>query len=278
MKPLIKIAGISFVLLAGCRLEQNATPIFTKIHTVSIHVKDHVVHDAAYRFLKDELQLPVVYPPLTHRERKYAGLWAGNLVLEPCGPFADITYATPDFTAMFYGITLESYKTSELSSAELDQRRIEHEPPYAFVIISDPNLCGENLIVSIMNNQDRDQEQVKHEALTSQLRDNNGGPLGIRYVEEIQVGYTDQQNFEKWKTLLSPFKQVDRHKWQFGNGPGIRLVESELKQIVAVVFKVVSLESAVDYLETNGMLGDRNQNSVKVKLPDSWSFTIVLQE
>ncbi len=58
----------------------------------------------------------------------------------------------------------------------------------------------------------------------------------------------------------------------------IHLVRSDLKEITAVVFKVASLESAVRYLETNKMLGDRNQNSVKVKTPDEWDFTIVLQE
>jgi hypothetical protein len=278
MKHRTVVIGIAIALLTGCQMEQNAAPVFTKIHTVSIHVKDHAVHDAVYRFLKDDLQLPVVYTPLTHRERKYAGLWAGNLVLEPCGPFSNMTYATPDFTAMFYGITFEAYKSSAQSAAQLDQRRIKHEPPYAFVVISDPNMCGENLIVSIMDNPGRDQEQAKHDDLTSQLTDNQGGPLGIQYVEEIRVGCTDQQNIDKWKTFLAPVRQLDQHRWRLGNGPAIHLVRSDLKEINAVVFKVACLESAVRYLETKTMLGDRSQNSVKVKTPDAWDLTILLQE
>jgi hypothetical protein len=55
-------------------------------------------------------------------------------------------------------------------------------------------------------------------------------------------------------------------------------VKSNLKEIKAVIFKVASLKSAVRYLQTNNMLGDRNQNSVKVKTPNAWDFTIVLEE
>jgi len=259
-------------------VEQNIPPVFTKIHTVSIHVKDHAIHDAVYNFLKDDLQLPVVYTPVTYGERKYAGLWAGNLVLEPCGPFSNMTYATPDFTAMFYGITFESYKSSMESATQLDQRGIEHKPPYAFIVISDPNLCGQNLIVSIMDNPGRFQEQAKHDALTSQLRDNQGGPLGILYVEEIQVGCTDEQNVDKWKTFLAPIRQFDQHRWRLGNGPAIRLVKSELKEIKGVVFRVASLESAIRYLETKKMLASRNQNVVEVNTPNAWDFKIVLRE
>jgi hypothetical protein len=278
MKQRTVVIGIAIALLTGCQMEQNAVPISTKIHTVSIHVKDHAVHDAVYRFLKDDLLLPVVYTPLMLGERKYAGLWAGNMVLEPCGPYSNVTYATPDFTAMFYGITFEAYESSAQSAAQLDQRRIMHEPPYAFVVISDPNLCGEDLIVSIMDNPGRDKEQAKHDTLTSQLRDNQGGPLGIQYVEEIRVGCTDEQNFDKWKTFLAPVRQIDQDRWRLGNGPAIHLVRSDLKEINAVVFKVASLESAVRYLETKNMLGDRNQSRVEVKTPDTWDLTIVLQE
>ncbi|MBA7682506.1 hypothetical protein ES703_90856 [subsurface metagenome] len=278
MKQGTVMIGIAIAFLTGCQMEQNTTPVFTKIHTVSIHVKDHTVHDAVYRFLKDDLQLPVVYIPVMYGERKYAGLWAGNLVLEPCGPYSNITYATPDFTAMFCGITFESYKSSMQSATQLVQRGIKHEPPYAFVIISDPNLCGQNLIVSIMDNPGRDQEQAKHDVLTSQFRDNQGGPLGILYVEEIHVGCTDEQNLDKWKTFLAPISQLDQRRWRLGNGPAIRLVKSGLKEINAVVFRVASLESAVRYLKTKKMLGTIYQNGVKVKTPDAWDFTIVLQE
>ncbi|MHC4518458.1 MAG: nucleoside hydrolase [Planctomycetota bacterium] len=264
--------------LTGRRTEQNTAPVVSRVHTVSIHVKDHDAHEGVYRFLRDDLQMPVVYTPVVYGERRYVGLWAGNLVLEPCGPYPNITYATPDFDAMFYGITFEAYESSAQSAVHLDERGIEHEPPYAFVVISDPNVCGQNLIVSIMDNPGRDKERTKHQALTSELRNNQGGPLGIQYVEEIRVGYTDAQDVAKWKTLLAPFRQRRGRRWQLDSGPALHLVESDLMEISAVVFKVASLESAVRYLQAKNMLGRRSDNHVTVKTPNDWDFTIVLQE
>lgn len=278
MKLRMSLIGLAVAFLTGCQTTQNTPPVGTKIHTVSIHVKNHDIHKAVHRFLKDDLQMPVVYAPVTYGERRYVGLWAGNLVLEPCGPYSNITYATPDFSAMFYGITFEAYESSAQSAAQLDQRGIKHKPPYAFVVISDPNVCGQNLIVSIMDNPDREQERAKHHALTSEFRKNQGGPLGIQYVEEIRVGYTDERSIDKWKNLLAPLKQLRGHRWRFDSGPAIQLVKSDLKEINAVVFKVASLESAVRYLQARNMLGDRSHNAVEVKPPDNWDFTILLQE
>lgn len=272
------VVALTIAFLTGCQIEQNNTRVCTKIHTVSIHVKDHTIHDAVYRFLREDLQLPVVYTPLTLGERRYVGLWAGNLVLEPCGPYSNIKYATPDFRAIFCGITFESYKSSLQSAEQLDLRGIKYKPLNAFVIIADPNICGENLVVSIMDNPKRHQEQEKHDTLSSQLRENQGGPLGIRYVEEIQVGYTDPQDINTWKSFLTPSRQIGRYRWQLGDGPAIRLLKSDLKEIKAVVFKVSSLKAAVRYLESKNMLGQKSQNSVIVKTPDDWEFTIVLQE
>ena len=278
MKQNIILICTFIVLLTGCQIEQNTTPIFTKIHTVSIHVKDHTVHEAVYCFLKDDLQLPVVYTPVMYGERKYAGLWAGNVVLEPCGPYSNMTYAAPDFTAIFCGITFESYQSSKQSAIQLDQRGIIHAPPYAFVVISDPNLCGQNLIVSIMDNPGREKEQIKHDTLTVRLRNDPKNPLGIQYVEEVQVGYTNQQNLNKWKNFLSPIRPFDQNQWHLGKGPSIRLVKSEIKEIPALVFKVASLKLAARYLESRSIMSKKDANSIIIQLPESWDFTIVLQQ
>jgi hypothetical protein len=274
----LMLIGMATALVAGCHTAHTAAPVVSRVHTVSIHVKDHDVHEAVHRFLRDDLQLPVVYTPVVYGERRYVGLWAGNLVLEPCGPYANITYATPDFDAMFYGITFEAYESSARSTVQLDERRIQHEPPYAFVVLSDPNVCGDNLIVSIMDNPGRDKERAKHQGLTSELRDNQGGPLGIQHVEEIRVGYTEQQNVTRWQALLAPFQRRRGRRWQLDSGPALRLVNTDLKEINAVVIKVASLESAARYLESKNMLGHRSDNHVTLKTPNGWNFTILLQE
>ena len=97
MKTGMALFTIAIALTAGCHATPNSTPVITKLHTISIHVKDHQIHEDVYCFLREDLQLPLVYEPVIHGERRYVGLWAGNLVLEPCGPYGNIAYATPNF-------------------------------------------------------------------------------------------------------------------------------------------------------------------------------------
>ena len=62
-------------------------PVFSSgLHTLSIHVKDSIVHDSVFHFLVEKLKLPIYYYPVG-LNTKYAGVYAGNLVLEPCGPY-----------------------------------------------------------------------------------------------------------------------------------------------------------------------------------------------
>jgi hypothetical protein len=279
MKPGLILLTAAVTLTAGCHVAPQPTPVITKLHTVSIHVKDHQVHEGVYRFLREDLQLPLVYEPVTQGERRYVGLWAGNLVLEPCGPYANITYATPDFAAIFCGLTFEACQSAQQSAEQLQHRQIKYKSlGDSFVIINDPNLCEGNLVASIMDNPGRAQEKQKHEALTSQLKEDHGGPLGLQYVSEIQVGYTDRKDIDAWKTLLAPARQIEPYQWQLSDGPALRLVKSPRKEIKAVVFKVNSLEAATHYLRTNDLLGRVSQNRVHVNAPDHWEFNIVLQE
>lgn len=100
--------GVSVIQLAGINkssstLTEKPDTIFSGLHTLSIHIQDPVNHDSVFHFLTDKLQLPVYYHPLAFGERKYAGVFAGNLVLEPCGPYTQFNYATSDFKAIFSG-------------------------------------------------------------------------------------------------------------------------------------------------------------------------------
>ncbi len=278
MKQVITVLTVAFILLAGCRTAPWSEPVMTKIHTVSIHVKDHQIHDGVHRFLQEDLGLPLVYEPITHGERRYVGLWAGNLVLEPCGPYSNITYATPDFSAIFCSITFEAYTSSKQSTKQLEHRRIKHKPLGAFVIINDANLCEGNLVVSIMDNPGRVQEHQTHETLTLQLKEIQGGPLGLQYVSEIEVGYTDRRDLDAWKALLAPHKQIGQDLWQLSDGPAIRLAKSQRKEIRHVVFRVNSLETAVRYLKRNNLLRQISQKRVLVKTPDPWEFNLALEE
>ena len=87
----------------------KTNPIFSGIHTLSIHVRDTITHDSVFHFLVDKLKLPVYYNPVRYGKRKYVGLYAGNLVLEPCGPYSNFSYASDVFRAIFFGLTFEPF-------------------------------------------------------------------------------------------------------------------------------------------------------------------------
>ena len=77
---------------------------------------------------------------------------------------------------------------------------------------------------------------------------------------------------------MAPYRQTNPLLWKLSHGPALRLVKSERKEIKSVVFKVDSLKAAVRTLEDQGFLGPRGKNTVQVKAPEHWEFSIILQE
>ncbi len=73
------------------RLE--TTPIISGVHTLSVHVRDTISQDSVYQFFVNKLMLPIYYTPVMYGQKKYAGIYAGNMVIEPCGPYQNIDYA-----------------------------------------------------------------------------------------------------------------------------------------------------------------------------------------
>ena len=131
---------------------------------------------------------------------------------------------------------------------------------------------------NIMNNPGRAKERQKHEALSSQVAANGGGPLGVEYVSEIQVGYTDPVDVTVRKTFLAPAKQITPLQWQMVEGPTLRLIEGPRKEVKGIVFKVHSLETAADYLEVHNLLGRTSQDQIRIKPPDNWECALILEE
>ena len=121
-------------------------PLFSGLHTLSIHVRDTITHDSVFHFLADKLKLPVYYYPVTSGQRKYAGVYAGNLVLEPCGPYSNFSYATDDFRAIFFGLTFEPFESISLSAMGLTDRKINHQAGDSYIYLqNDSTLCGDNI-------------------------------------------------------------------------------------------------------------------------------------
>ena len=254
-------------------------PVFSGLHTLSIHVRDTITHDSVFRFLADKLKLPVYYYPLSYGKRKYAGVYAGNLVLEPCGPYSNFKYASNDFRAIFFGLTFEPYKSTSHTANELAGRRISIEAGEDYIYLKDSVLCGENITISFMDKgNDRINDKRTMDSLRYAMTTNPDNELGIEYISEIQIGYKDNSNLMKWKEFMSPLKLADNEIWEESNLPEIHMYKSDIKEVKSITFKVRSLEKAKKYLVNNNLSGRITSDKIQLNTAMTFGLTIFISE
>lgn len=225
--------------------------IFSNLHTLSIHIKDLDVHDSVFHFLRDKLQLPVYYNPVSLGMRKYAGIFAGNLVLEPCGPYTHFSYAT-DFRAIFFGLNFETDDSINAVSKVLDGNNIKYKiDGDEYIYPEDPNLVGENIFIGISNRHEKQRDHARQDSLRSIISQNNNSGLGIEYVKEVRIGYSKASQLQKWQEFISPSAITSENLWKIGNGLSICFIPGTIKEVNGIVFKVKSLEKAKQYMADN---------------------------
>ncbi|MDP2998137.1 MAG: hypothetical protein Q8N47_11670 [Bryobacterales bacterium] len=232
------------------------TPIVSSLHTVSVHIDSPETYNALYRLFEKDLQWPVIYgkpwPPDRQGRRSYAGIWAGNVVLEICGPYAGETFSD-GVRARLHGLTFRPHQTTDQSTADLDRAGISHKPPFGnleggarFVVLDDPALTSPTLAVSIMQGGDRNREKTEHDAARAALAANRGGPLGLKSVKETQVAYPNAPSLAKWRQFLAP-SQPDT-----GPSPRLRFVEGPQGALAALVLQVESAPRATSFFRQIG--------------------------
>jgi hypothetical protein len=250
------------------------TPIFSRLHTLSIHVRDTITHDSVFHFLIDRLDLPVYYSPLKYGTRKYAGVYAGNLVLEPCGPYSNFTYASNDFRAVFFGLTFEPFESISSSSEGLGERKIGHEEGDTYIYTKDTALCADNITLSFLDKgQERTEDERVMDSLLSVMEKNGGNGPGIVSVKEIWIGYKDNANLKIWKEVISPEKISNKKVWVKSNVE-FHFIKSNIREVHGITFKVKSLQQAKEYLVKNNLPADYTKN--KINLDKSGAFGLMI--
>lgn len=253
--------------------------ILSNLHTLSIHIKDPVIHDSVFHFLKDKLQLPVYYNPLTLGERRYAGIFAGNLVLEPCGPYSNFSYATKDFKAIFFGLTFEPANSMSNTSKSLQEKKIKHEVASdEFIYLKEPDLCDGNTAISIMDKHEKEADHAKLDSLRLVMELSRNSDLVIEYVKEIQIGYTNASSLKRWEELISPAEFSTGKVWNAKNKLNIRFLQGEIKEVKGITFKVKSLEKAKKHLSKNNITFIQNRNNILLDRSGTFGLTINMEE
>jgi hypothetical protein len=97
------------------------------------------------------------------------------------------------------------------------------------------------------------------------LRARNGGPLGLEAVKEIVIGATDFATTNVyWHNLFVPEPALQNGRWQIGDGPAIRLIAHEQNGLLRMVWRVSSLEKARIFLAEQDMLGQVQEQQIRI--------------
>jgi hypothetical protein len=247
----------------------------TGLHTLTIHVRDTVTHDSVYQFLVDKLSCPVYYYPVTYGQTRYVGVYAGNMVLEPCGPYPNNKYATQNFSAIFFGLNFETTNPLSSSAKWLSDRGIKHQLNNSTSIyVKDTVLVKENVFVGLYQVTDME----KRDSLRHSLKSNSINTPGIEYIKEIFVGYNDEANLLKWKELVKPLKISEKNICQVNDSLEIHFIRSKIKEVKGITFKVKSIDSAKQYLRKNNLLGLIKENKIQLDKSNTFGLLIYLSE
>jgi hypothetical protein len=229
--------------------DDNSDPIIRGVHTLSIHVEDTLLFDSVYRFLNKKLHLPVYYSPLKIGQRKYVGLYAGNMVLEPCGPYENIDYADDYFKSIFYGLNFEVFHSLANCPGILDDRGINHQINKGSIYIRDSILCRENIFVGLYEIDDRD----KRDSLQSVLEYSVEAGPGIEYIKEIHIGYKEQVNLRKWQEFLYPLEISEDGLCKLNELLQLHFTRGKTNEVKGITFKIRSRNEALEYLEKHDL-------------------------
>lgn len=115
--------------------------------------------------------------------------------------------------------------------------------------------------------------------LQKKLEEVKGGPLGIEYVKELALRVKDKEKaIQKWQNLLSPYLFSPDGCFAIGDGPRIRMVESDKDYIHSIIIKVKSLDNARKFLLSRGLLGQDKKFSIVLNVDKTFGILFEILE
>lgn len=260
----------------GPVISANPTPVFSGLHTLSIHIRDTLTHDSVFHFLSDKLKLPVYYYPHMLGRTMYAGIYAGNLVLEPCGPYSTFKYASDDFRAIFFGLTFSSAGTLGRAADDLSSRGIQLKKGEVYLTVTDTLISGQNLHFSVR--QTVPAHKQIFDTLRNAMNGNAGNGPGIESVKMIKIGYKENPGLNKWKDLVRPGKIKNGHFRIESNDLEFQFVKSDIKEVKAIIFRVRSLEDTRSYLLQKNLAGKITKRKIELDASKAFGLDISFEE
>ena len=285
MKRIFLITLIAVMFFLGCQNKpvsidaaantESSTSIVSRAHWITVHVRNEETFTMLYEFFKDELQLPVYFHPEKWGDAGYTAILAGNVVFEICGPFPNTPIPGTELMARCSTLIFRPFESAQASANELAKRRINYEGPSKSDLQS-INVFDLGMPVNISATKEPGKDS-KIDSLSNDLKSRNGGPIGLKNVKELYIGYNSRERLDRWINFIKPAKHK-KNLWYLPEEPNLRFVEDESERIRAIVFKVESLKKATDYLKRNDMLGNQSKKSVEIAQKKTGGLRIILEE
>jgi hypothetical protein len=283
-RTLVLLAVVLIAPVSYVQSQTELTPIVSRVYWVTVHARSLEAFDSLFTLLSRDLQLPVFFQPETHGARRYAAVLAGNVILEPCGPFADSPYRSASVLARWNTLIFRPHQSTADNLTQLEQLGIEHSSPKTEmwdgkqVNVDVTGLSTPGMPVMLSECVEGEETlNAKLGSLRDALQAAAGGSLGIRGVDEIQIGYSNDEFASRWRQFLSPIQPTDG-VWHLSAGPSLRLLHADRDELVALVLKVESLARAVSQLTAMNMLGERQGNMVAIAAGGACGLQIYLRE
>jgi hypothetical protein len=252
---------------------------------------DHVLLEASqaqelFALASQTLELPVAWPFTDYGGFASGGVSLGNVNLEvlSAAPRGDAP------SARLRGLALEP-QALERTLAALNERgvRCGRPSPYRaedasgarvtlWTTAALPSVSNDALEVFLC--EYADDPAAKRAAWNAQLRERNGGPLGLVTLEALVCGATDLSAArERWEQLLGASHAVGaatnrpqsstepRFEWRLGAGPTLQLVAAAKDELVELVLRVESLERARTFLAARELLGEAREGELTLIAP-----------
>lgn len=264
--------------------EPQTDPIASRVYWLTIHTRTPEAFDSLHALFTRDLQLPVFFGPETHGQRRYLAVLAGHVILETCGPFPDSPYPDAKTLARVHSLFLRPHTSLAASATALASRQIQHDPPKT--VPWDPTelhikltaLSAPGMPVTLSERvKDPAALNAQFDSLRKDHAARNAGPLSIRDLDEVHIGYSDENRLAKWQSFLHPIHPTAR-LWRLTEKPALCFVPHNHDEIVALVFKVESLDQAVRQLKAMNLVGTTRQTTASIAPSRACGLKILLKE
>lgn len=239
------------VVLLGCALaslvsgaertgDLSGSPI-EGVHWITLHTRTEARFDAVYALLHDTLGLPLLFAPERHGSRRYAGLFAGGTVIEPCGPFPASPYRTDATETRFHTLSFRSRLPANAIAAALARAELHHEPPTRAPLPTSPLQVRVTALSSPFMPVSVSEPPPTGSDNTAAAGEGGGSDTLIAGLAEVHVGYSSAERLARWQAVAG---RAADSELSFSKGPVVRLVAADRDEILGLVFETPSIEAA----------------------------------